>query len=426
MDKSEPGAGRDTGPRSGPDKEAKPITAKKATKDAGDMLNRAVKDSRKKKDVKESDTLMLKLKRAMVQEGRVKELADDLKTMNDADFMKKYGKAKAAIRKDMKRIDEKLTTSDPFAFPAAKASSGKAIDDTDVMGSLKSASTPKFDRFSKTGGETEVETDPTLVAEPNKYMQAWGGKYATGSTGEDNRFTAPAGWRYVEKDEDPARYGSAPAVGSGLPDLKYDPQSRSLKPADAPALDMSPKDKYKFDRQTLSMKPADGSGAPANIDAATRDRARAWAAQQNAPAAALAGAMRSSGNPVDTAKKKVDWKTIYDLNKAIIGTNPNLIKPGMKLKMPDGSTYPVQSGDTLAKIAANQSQIMSEAPKSAAVRLGNAIQRVQGRTAASQARSIIPSSIPKPEPKKDEKDAKKVDESRAARRALMAQIVNGN
>ena len=46
-------------------------------------------------------------------------------------------------------------------------------------------------------------------------------------------------------------------------------------------------------------------------------------------------------------------------------------------------------------------------PKSAAVRLGNAIQRVQGKTAASQARSVIPSSIPKPEPKKDEK---KVDE----------------
>jgi hypothetical protein len=240
--------------------------------------------------------------------------------------------------------------------------------------------------------------------------------------------------------------------------------------------------------------------------------------------------MRSSGTPVDTAKKKTDWKTIYNLNKSMIGDNPNSIKPGMKLKMPDGSTYRVQPGDNLGKIAANQSNIneqsamppdqaarlapylqkdadgsqyynlptanpgetgavmgqtnispaalaqikspqgqqgiinqllamtepknavpratttaknvskqyaggleelstnqnhiMSEAPKSAAVRLGNAIQRVQGRTAASQARSVIPSSIPKPEPKKDEKDAKKVDESRAARRALMARIVN--
>ena len=53
MDKSEPSAGRDGGPRPGPDREAKPIAAKKATKDMRDMLNRAVKDAYKKKDVKE-------------------------------------------------------------------------------------------------------------------------------------------------------------------------------------------------------------------------------------------------------------------------------------------------------------------------------------------------------------------------------------
>jgi hypothetical protein len=53
MDKSEPSAGRDGGPRPGPDKVAKPISAKKATKDMRDMLNRAVKDAYKKKDVKE-------------------------------------------------------------------------------------------------------------------------------------------------------------------------------------------------------------------------------------------------------------------------------------------------------------------------------------------------------------------------------------
>jgi hypothetical protein len=63
---------------------------------------RTVKDN----DVTESDTLMLKLHQALLQEGRVKELADDLKTMNDAEFMKKYGKAKAAIRRDMKKVDE--------------------------------------------------------------------------------------------------------------------------------------------------------------------------------------------------------------------------------------------------------------------------------------------------------------------------------
>jgi hypothetical protein len=120
MDKSEPSAGRDTGPRSGPEKIAKPITKEKMVKHASDILSKSMaKKDDKKKDVKESDTLMLKLRRALIREGRVKELADDLKTMNDADFMKKYGKAKAAIRRDMKRVDE-ATPAMPAA-PAAPA-----------------------------------------------------------------------------------------------------------------------------------------------------------------------------------------------------------------------------------------------------------------------------------------------------------------
>jgi len=70
--------------------------------------------------VAESNTLMNKLQRAMIKEGRVKELADDLKTLNDTEFMKKYGKAKAAIRKDMKKVDEGNANSgrrNPIARP---------------------------------------------------------------------------------------------------------------------------------------------------------------------------------------------------------------------------------------------------------------------------------------------------------------------
>jgi hypothetical protein len=49
------------------------------------------------------------------------------------------------------------------------------------------------------------------------------------------------------------------------------------------------------------------------------------------------------------------WKQIYDLNKSIIGNNPNLIKPGQKFELPNGmGNYTVVPGDNLSKIAAGQ------------------------------------------------------------------------
>ena len=67
---------------------------------------------------------------------------------------------------------------------------------------------------------------------------------------------------------------------------------------------------------------------------------------------------------------------------------------------------------------------MDEARMSAAQRLSNAWDKQRAKSNASLART--PSSIPKKqEPEPQEKQvAKKIDESRAARQALMAQIVN--
>lgn len=55
----------------------------------------------------------------------------------------------------------------------------------------------------------------------------------------------------------------------------------------------------------------------------------------------------------------VAWQTIYDANKSVIGGNPNLIKPGQHLKIPDATKTPklhntyftVRRGDSLSEIA---------------------------------------------------------------------------
>jgi hypothetical protein len=510
MDKSEPSAGRDTGPREGPEKIAKPISKEKMVNHALDTLSKSMaKKDDKKKDVKESNTLMIKLKRALIREGRVKELADDLKAMSDADFMKKYGKAKAAIRADMKRVDEARTdytpdemsdmlsgkrsqkqidadaerTRGPNKAPPTKESTqsrAKRLNEKLATGDTIAAGTgisrlgkkdmePKLDfrtgldvgddeseffepdvRIGKPVEPDKADTDAFMSAvdsygEQNPYMQSWGGKYADQDTrvaplrpGEFNvggttwrRVEDPkkevqwipsseadsiASWKANNPGKSAADWGSIPAASKssavgGSPNIRWNSQTRAQE---------------KLDPRTGTWVPvpADASGANPNIDAATRDRARAWAAQQNAPGAALAGAMRSSGNPVDTAKSKTDWKTIYNLNKAVIGSNPNIIKPGMKLKMPDGSVYRVQPGDSLSKIAAGQINELSTDKlaqyKTAAARdAKQADQEGDFKRGDRRFHGMVQATK-----KQFDNDAKKVDENRAARRALMARIVN--
>jgi len=380
--------------------------------------------------------LMKKLQAAMVQEGRVKELADDLKTMADADFMKKYGKAKAAIRADMKRVDEagisRLGKKD-FDFRdglVGDDETGVERQNEPELGMFRmgkpvepnDAATKEFMAAFQGAGQQNADNSTPLDAGEFRTNDGRIWRFVTDPAAApakkevrwipSSEADSIASWKANNPGKSAADWGSNPAA-SGLPKMRFDRASNSLVPVDAsPVLDQSPKTKDKFDSQTRSVKPADGSGANANIDNATRDRARAYAAKQNAPAAA--------------AKQKVDWKTIYALNKATIGSNPNLIRPGMKLSMPDGSTYRVQPGDNLSKIAAKQSQInelstekLAQYKTAAAADAKKADQEGDFKRGDRRFSGIV-----KATKKQFDNDAKQVDESRAARRALMAQIVN--
>ena len=93
--------------------------------------------------------------------------------------------------------------------------------------------------------------------------------------------------------------------------------------------------------------------------AATYDRAAAAVNETpvspRSPALAAPKAPQAPAAPtLEEENQSVDpdlVDQIYQNNLDIIGNNPNLIKPGQVLSLPDGSSYPVQRGDSLSKIA---------------------------------------------------------------------------
>ena len=81
------------------------------------------------------------------------------------------------------------------------------------------------------------------------------------------------------------------------------------------------------------------TGSKGRIDQATIDRARAWAAKQNAPAAGGTTASKTTA-PL--------WQALAQANGI---ANPNLIYPGQLIKLPNGTFAEVNKGDTLSGIA---------------------------------------------------------------------------
>jgi LysM repeat protein len=89
-----------------------------------------------------------------------------------------------------------------------------------------------------------------------------------------------------------------------------------------------------------------------NADPSPNEVVKRVLAAHPAPTAAVPAANKTSHN----------WKEIYDLNKQVIGKNPNKIYPGQQLKMPNGSTYIVKPGDSLWKISKMQQPTPPAAP----------------------------------------------------------------
>jgi LysM repeat protein len=111
--------------------------------------------------------------------------------------------------------------------------------------------------------------------------------------------------------------------------------------------------------QNVTITNADGSTTNPETGittpASTQPVNNASSSYTGAPGKAINPETGEEYTPLAPAAAKptgpITSKQIYDLNKDVIGANPNLIKPGQQLKMPDGSTYTVKSGDNLSKIA---------------------------------------------------------------------------
>ena len=122
-------------------------------------------------------------------------------------------------------------------------------------------------------------------------------------------------------------------------------------PAAGEANDQAAADARQDAEQSSIAAQQQQAAEPASAGGSTPDAAAA-------PAAASAPAAVPGASQVATTAQNMintTWKQIYDLNKSIIGNNPNLIKPGQKFELPNGmGSYTVVPGDTLSGIAAGQ------------------------------------------------------------------------
>jgi hypothetical protein len=121
--------GRDTGPRSGPDRVAKPVSKQKATRDMGAMFNQAFTDSHKKKGVAEGSDYSKELNLSKMS---VDELKNHIEELTNA-ATEWFGMERSYIRMD---IDKAKTMLRRKLKPGVVEATGDERFDT-MMGQIQ-------------------------------------------------------------------------------------------------------------------------------------------------------------------------------------------------------------------------------------------------------------------------------------------------
>jgi len=224
-----------------------------------------------------------------------------------------------AVRNHINRWQTKMNNlPDPFAAPTV----------------YKGANGEEFSVPNTGGSNSNTEYPPPSVILPagqvNGEYSKKVGSGAAADSGNSDRLPAGTTWQYVIN---PAYRQSEPAANS-VPAGNAISSTGNTQPV----------------RMSMTMGSGAGDngeitgGSKGRIDQATIDRARAWAAKQNAPAAGGTTASKTTA-PL--------WQDIAQANKI---ANPDRIYPGQEIKLPNGRSTIVDKGDTLSSIASRYRQ----------------------------------------------------------------------
>jgi hypothetical protein len=303
--------------------------------------------------------------------------------MNDADFMKKYGKAKAAIRKDMKRVDEAAQTnytpqemadilSGKKTQQQVDAERAKKIDDqTDDLVMRVDKQGRRVDKNGKLLPPPKTWTNPPINPPPGK-MQQYEGLDEQDAAGQQFVGTGTSSnWQMsVDIAARNARIKAAQSIAgtNNIPNGVLLPPGTKYGPQDTKSDGTG---KY-VSTYTITLPAPVQSAEPAPAAPANNYL-------DSSPATSGATGSMSTGAPAAVGPAAGNYMKVNELS-----TN--------KL-----SQYKTAAAKDAKK--ADQAGDFKRGDK----RLGGMVQATK---------------------KQFDNDAKKVDESRAARRALMAKIVN--